>query len=270
MTSVGGVVMLLALASFSTAGVQALQPRPVVGYTALENAYVHFANDLARSGPRGGYYAGPDTVETAAAICGKINPEAIELSVSWGGFDFWRQYYTQSDCFYQVAANGKAIELCDKIRELDAPAPKIHLSKTKERLLTRAECRAEASHHNASGGEYGTELMLLLLEYSREQITAGAKGRLPEEGGAYEFKSSLMNDYGDDGQDYKRVEELLRRVRRLPDFSRGDDTGRRQLDTLVPGWSSSSNTSRLGEALRCAVQRLTPGDVMSTACQDRF
>jgi hypothetical protein len=114
------------------------------------------------------------------------------------------------------------------------------------------------------------QMMLLLLGYSREQIASNHRGLLPEDGGDYEFKMSLLTGQGDNGEDYSRFEDLMRRVRRLPDFSRGDDAARRQLDALVPGWSSPTNTSRLAEALRCAVERLAPGQRMPASCRDRM
>lgn len=243
-----------------------VQPPALTGISPLEVAYVHFANDLATAGPRGPYATGPRTLPAALAVCEKISPHATELSASWGGFQSWSFYYVQSDCFYQVALNGKAVDVCDRVYELDAPPPRRDLSRARERRLTAEECRKEAEHHDASGGEYGSEMMLALLGYSREQITAGAGGRLPEHDGAYLFKSSLLNGQGDTGEDYTGLLDLMRRAERLPDFSKSDAIGRRQLDALVPGWSSTANSTRVAVMLRCAVQRLRVGEAMSARC----
>jgi hypothetical protein len=260
-----GALIMFATAACGSAGTQ---PGQLVGRNMLEYAYVHLANDLASAGPRHKYYQGPDAIPAAIAVCEKINPDAVELSVSWGGFDSWRYYYLQSDCFHQVAANGVAEGACDRMRDLDAPPPRFHLSRQRQRRATRDECRKDARLQNMGGGEYGSELLLLLLGYSREQITDGGRGLLPEDGGAYEFKKALLDGQGDDGTDYSRMEDFLQRTRRLPDVAGGDAAGGRQLDALVPGWSSPRNTSRLAEALRCVMPRLSPGDVMSDRCQE--
>ena len=265
------VAVLLAATPSSLRPAWDEQSPRIDGHTALESAYVHLANDIASATPRHGYYTGPDGIPAAAALCEKINPNAVELSVAWGGFQSWRHYYTQSDCFYQVGANGKAPDVCDRVRELDVPPMKFHLSRSREDRLTKAECQQKAIQDGGSGGEYGTELMMLLLGYSQEEIAAGGRGYPPEHGGAYEFKRTQLDGGGDTGEDYSRLQDLLRRVQRLPDFSRGDDAGKRQLDGLVPGWASPSNSSRLAVALRCAVQRLPPGERLPTAdCRDRF
>ena len=141
----------------------------------------------------------------AAALCEKINPNAVELSVAWGGFQSWRHYYTQSDCFYQVGANGKAPDVCDRVREFDVPPMRFHLSRSREDRLTKAECQQKAIQDGGSGGEYGTELMMLLLGYSPEEIAAGGRGYPPEHGGAYEFKRTQLDGGGDTGQDYSRL-----------------------------------------------------------------
>jgi hypothetical protein len=113
-------------------------------------------------------------------------------------------------------------------------------------------------------------MLMFLLGYTREQMTAAARGRLPEHGGAYDFLSTIMPASTDDEDHQRRSDDFLRRLTRLPDFAKGDDAARRQLDGLAPGWSSPQNTTRLALALRCAVERLRPGRTLSNDCLDRM
>jgi hypothetical protein len=110
---------------------------------------------------------------------------------------------------------------------------------------------------------------LQISEYTREQITAGAAGRLPEDGGEFDFMLNLLPRPDDDRVDFHKVwNDHLERLARLSDFSRGDEAAQRQLEKLVPGWSSTTNTSRLARALRCGTERhFRPGE-RSDACRD--
>jgi hypothetical protein len=245
--------------------VVASQP-PFVGLNTLEYAYISFANNLASAAPRGSFRPGPDVVPAAVSICEKINPRATTLSASWGGFEGWSFSYAQAECFYQVAVKAKAIEVCDRVREVDETPPRPHLSEKRERRLTRAECRDEASRQGGGGGEFGTEVMLALLGYTAKDRAAAAGDRGLDEFDAYEFKSYLFDGHGDDGQDYSTLEDLLRRVPRLPDFSKGDEPARRQIDTLMPGWSSPANQERAAVLLRCYLGRLGVGEAMAARC----
>lgn len=243
-----------------------VRQQPIVGLNTLEFAYVHFANDLAAAGPRHGYYQGPDTIPTAVSVCEKISPHATELIASWGGFEGWSFSYVQTDCYYQVARSGKAPEVCDRMRDLDAPPPRLHLSRARERRMTQVQCRAEATRHGGGGGEFGSDVILGLLGYSREERLAAAAGRPLEEYDAYDFKRYLLDGHGDGGEDYAVMTDLMRRVARLPDFSRGDEAARRQIDTLLPHWSSPDNMSPLATSLSCYIQRLDVGEAMSARC----
>jgi hypothetical protein len=260
----GGFVVAFAAAACSPHS--ASGQSGVVGLNTLEYAYVSFANNLAAAGPRNGYYAGPDVVPAAMSICEKVSPRATELTASWGGFEGWSYSYVQAECFYQVARSARAIEVCDRVREMDLPKPKLLLSEKRERRLTREQCREEAARDGGGGGETGTEVMLALLGYTPKDVAAVANGRPAYEFGAYEFKRYLLDGQGGDGQDYAALEDLMRRVSRLPDFSKSDEAARRQIDTLLPGWSSAENREQIAVLLRCYVERLGVGEAMSARC----
>jgi hypothetical protein len=244
-----------------------------MGYNALEDAYVWIAAELASADAAHHHYPVPSTLPAAISLCEKIHPEARELSVSFFGLEAWSYSYLASQCFTHVAETVKVIELCDRVRAVDTSPSMPLLAADRERPVTPEACRTSVRARGSGGvsGSYDHELIALLLGYSREQITAGAGGRLPEEGGAFDFLLNALPRPDDDHVDFHKVwNDHLARLARLPDFSRGDEAARTQLNALAPGWSSPTNTSRLAETLRCAVERhLRPGET-SPACRDRF
>ena len=209
------------------------QDERLVGINPLEFAYIYLASELAASGPRHRYYTGPDSVPAAVAVCERISPRATELTASWGGFDSWSFEYARSACFHQVAVAGKAPDICDRLTPLEATPARILVGA--RRRVTVEQCQQEAMRDGGGGGEFGSEVLLSLLGYSREQMTSGADGVAPEHGGAYEFKQTLLVGGGGDGQDYSRFEDLLGRVTRLPDFSRDEPVWRGQTSGPFPG-----------------------------------
>ena len=243
------------------------------GHNALEYTYIQFAKRLAwLSDSSDRFHPSPDTLPAAIALCEKIDPEAVDLSVNFGGLESWSYRYMRSICFQEIAASAGAPELCDRVRELDARPPRPLLGR--ENPVTPAACREDAKSRSRTGwAEFGTEMILLLVGYTANEISAGAGGRTLEEDAAYEFVSNLLMGRVadvDQAEHDKRRDAFVGRLARLPDFSRGDASARRQIDTLAPGWSSPANVSRLAEALRCAVERHQPGRTLSTACLDRL
>lgn len=244
------LVAVLTLLQSPVAAPQAPAATPVLtGYTGLEYVYVHLANRLAHAGSRRDrFYSTPETLPVATRICEKINPSAVEVDrISNSYVDL------RSNCFNVVAVAGAAPEICDRIRSsgvADAEG-------TRSAEPSTASCRDSIARGDRGVGwtEIGNEMIALLLGYTPAQIAAAAGGRAAEEGGATEFMSHLVPVIGDDQESYDRAENFLKRIARLPDFSRGDDAARRQLDSVVPGWSSPVNKSRLAEALRCAMPR---------------
>lgn len=265
------IVLALASTAFGSAPSYHNQ-RPDRGHNALEYTYVQFAIRLAwLSDSSDRFHPSPDTLPAAVALCEKIDPEALDLSVAFGGFESWSYRYLRSHCFRQIAAAARMPELCDRVRVLDSRPPTGFLGR--ENPVTPA-CLADAKLGRRTGwAEFGNEMILLLLGYTPEEIAAGAGGRTLEEDGAYEFLSFLLmgrvSDLEQEEHDRRR-DAFVQRLLRLPDFSQGDQAALRQLDALVPGWAVRANTSRLAEALRCAIERLPPGRALSTACLDRL
>ena len=72
MTKLRRPLLPLLAAAFACAGAGARAGQPqderLVGINPLEFAYIYFANELAASGPRHAYYAGPDSVPAAVAV----------------------------------------------------------------------------------------------------------------------------------------------------------------------------------------------------------
>ena|SRR5688572_11246024 len=268
------LALLIAALCAATSGPAQTQQTPAaqtMGYNDLEDAYVWIAARLASADAAHHHYPVPGTLPAAVSLCEKINPEAVELSVSFLGLESWSYSYLASQCFAHVAETVKVVELCDRLRPLDSPPPLPFLTADRNRSVTREACRTKVLGPGQGGvsGSYDDEMIALLLGYSREEITAGAGGRLPEDGGAFDFLlERLPRPYDDEVDFYKVWNDHLARFARLPDFSRGDAAARRHLDALVPGWSSPANTSRLAEALRCSVFRhLRPGERLSSACR---
>lgn len=246
---------------------------PPVGVNALEEVYAELALRLARLSGVGDRFPQPlETLPPALILCEKIHPDAAELSVAFGGFESWAYFYKQSECFHDVALATSSLELCDRVRAMEGPPPRALLPAGRERRVTADECRRAVTAGNGGVGyaEYGNEMLLLLLGYSAEQITTLARGRPPEHDGATDAIHALLDVYDGDEEGLERGRDFLSRLSRLPDFTLDDEEARQQVEKLAPGWSSPSNTSRLAEALRCAVPRVEPGRRMSKDCRDRF
>lgn len=246
---------------------------PPIGVNALEEIYASLALRLARLSGVGDRYPQPlEMLPPAVILCEKIHPDAAELSAAFGGLESWAFYYKQSECFHDVALVTSSLELCDRVRTLEGPPPRPLLPPGRERRVTADECRKAITEGDRGVGhaEYGNELLLLLLGYSAGQITTLAGGRPPEHDGATDAIHALLDVHDGDEEGLERGRDFLSRLSRLPDFTLDDAEARQQVEKLAPGWSSPSNTSRLAEALRCAVPRLVPGRGMSNACLERF
>jgi hypothetical protein len=241
-----------------------------VGHTTLEYVYIQMAKRLAwASSAAPQFYPSPDTLPPAIALCEKIHPDATELSVAFGGLESWSWRYVRADCFYEIATSAGNPELCERVRPIDRPPPRGFLV-GRNNPITPAACREAATSSGRTGwAEFGTEMLMLLIGYTRDQMTA-AKGTPPEYGGAYEFLQTVLPTPTDDEDHVKRSADFLKRLTGLPDFSKGDDAARRQLDALAPGWSSPQNTSRLALALRCAVERRPPAKGLPNECLERM
>jgi hypothetical protein len=257
------VPIVLLVASLASWPSGSAQTRPAaaatpIGHTALEDAYVWLAADLAAADAGHHRYAVPSTLPAAIGLCEKIHPDAADFSAAFFGLEAWSYSYVASQCFTHVAETVKDLALCDRVRGLDAPPPRAFLDADRNRPVTAEACR-EAVRAPGSGGvsgSYDVDLIVALLGYSRADIIAGSGGRPPEEGGALDFMLRVLPVPYDDSVDFYRIwNGHLARLARLPDFARGDAAARRQLDTLAPGWSSPSNTSDLARALRCSVER---------------
>jgi hypothetical protein len=240
----------------------------IIGHNTVEYVYVQLAKRLAASArAKDGLYPVPDTLPAAIAVCNKIHPDAVERSSSMLEGE---SAYLRSVCITDVAKWARAPELCDQVRVMEGPLPRA-LPEGREQRYTAEECRAETRYGGVGWASYGNEMLLLLLGYSRaEMIKASPEGRLPEEGGTEDFLSTLLPLPSDETDYYARWEDTLKRVARLPDFSKGDAAALRQLDARFVGWNLRGNTTRLALALQCGVQRLAPGTRLSKACDDRM
>jgi hypothetical protein len=264
---IGATLVVAVLAGAETA------QAPPIGVNALEEVYAELALRLARLSGVGDRFAQPlETLPPALILCEKIHPDAAELRVAFGGFESWAYSYKQSECFHDVALATSSLELCDRVRTLEGPPPRALLPAGRERRITADGCRRAIAAGNDGGGyaEFGNELLLRLLGYSSAQITTLARGRLPEHDGATDAIHALLDVYDGDEEGVERGRDFLSRLSRLPDFTLDDAEARQQVEKLAPGWSSPSNTSRLAEALRCAVPRRAPGAGLSNACLGRM
>ena len=175
----------------------------------------------------------------APELCDKISPDTVEYGPAFGAPDM-RIRYLQSICFFDLAAKIGDASLCRRVRTIS-------------RLFrdgsgdSEDACRGcdRAGQINI-GGNYATGLLLGVMGYTDDEI----RKVFPTHPGRDESFSFLSHMSWE-----PRRSELVGRLHRLPDFSKGDAQATRDLYATVPQCSPRKRDNYECERLRCALVR---------------
>ncbi len=152
------------------------------------------------------------------ALCHKIAPDAHSMTaLSTRGNQV---SLVRSNCFYGVAVERRDPTLCDEVHPINTWL--LDGSANNPEACRAAVEHARASRHRpVTGLPQEVELFLGVLGYDvSDEVRPATEDRFLWYRKRY--------------RDVARTPEFTRRLERLPDFSRGDDEARRQLDALLP------------------------------------
>jgi hypothetical protein len=156
-----------------------------------------------------------------------------------------------------LAKNFDAPELCEKIgRDTVERGPIFGHPELQSRYV-RSVCFSDFAMKPQNAGRcLPAGLLLTVMGFSDADIRQAFPDH-PERDRSYEF---MLGSF----LDRSRKEAIRARLRRLPDFSRGDREAKRQVYAAVPQCASRSARSFECRRLRCALQRAQDGDL---ACE---